>query len=211
MKFIDAHRDDTVSVSSGEVVPFGVEPICEVLCEQGLPIAPQSYYAAVKRPPSARAVRDEELKVDIRRVFEDNYGLYGARKVWRQLHREGPKVARCTVERLMGDLGLAGVVRGATKRTTQADPDAARAPDLVDRQFVAARPDQLWVVDFTYVATCSGFVYVAFCLDVFSRKIVGWRTNAHLTEQTRPLWAPEMPLHGACAGGGGMIRSSRWR
>jgi len=111
VKFIDAHRDDTVSVSSGEVVPFGVEPICEVLCEQGLPIAPQSYYAAVKRPPSARAVRDEELTVDIRRVFEDNYGLYGARKVGRHMHREGTEVARCTVERLRGDLGLAGRAR----------------------------------------------------------------------------------------------------
>ena len=146
-----------------------------MLTEHGCQIAPSTYYAAGKRPPCARAVRDEELLVEIRRVHADNYGVYGARKVWRQLHREGIQVARCTVERLMRADGLRGAVRGASTRTTRPDPAAARPEDLVEREFSAQRPNQLWVVDFTYVATWSGFVYVAFCIDVFSRMIIGWR------------------------------------
>jgi putative transposase len=193
VRFIEEYRHATVRLEDGGEVVFGVEPICEVLAAQGLPIAPSSYYAAVKRQPSARAVRDEELKAHIRRVFDDNYRVYGARKVWRQLHREGIEVARCTVERLMGELGLAGVVRGASKRTTQRDEDAERAPDLVNRQFSASRPDQLWVVDFTYVATWTGFVYVAFCLDVFSRMVVGWRADTTM-RTSLPLDALEMAI-----------------
>jgi putative transposase len=178
VRFIDEHRHDTVTVGEGEharEVVFGVEPICRVLSEHGCKIAPQTYYAARNRPVCARGLRDAELLVEIRRVHEDNYGVYGARKVWRQLNREGVTVARCTVERLMQHEGLHGVVRGAAKRTTRPDPAAPRPEDLVERQFSADRPNQLWVVDFTYVATWAGFVYVAFCIDVFSRMITGWR------------------------------------
>jgi putative transposase len=176
VRFIDEHRHD---VFDGR--EFGVEPICRVLSEHGCRIAPATYWAALKRPRCARAVRDEELLVQIHRVHEDNYGVYGVRKVWRQLHREGVPVARCTVERLMRQAGLAGAVRGASTRTTRVEPAAPRAQDLVERQFSAARPDQLWVVDFTYVATWSGFAYVAFCVDVFSRRITGWRASRSMS------------------------------
>ena len=176
MRFIDEHRHDTVGGRE-----FGVEPICRVLSEHGCKIAPATYWAHAKRPASARAVRDAELIVAIRRVHEANYGVYGARKVWRQLNREGIEVARCTVERLMAAEGLAGAVRGAAKRTTRPDPAAPRPEDLVERQFTAQRPNQLWVVDFTYVATWSGFVYVAFCVDVFARVITGWRVSRSMT------------------------------
>jgi putative transposase len=162
--YIDRHKDR-----------FGVEPICRLL-----PIAPSSYYARKQRPPSARAVRDARLKVEIRRVYDDNFGVYGARKVWRQLHREGIPVARCTVERLMGELGLRGAVRGKTRRTTTPDAGVPRPADLVDRDFAAQRPNRLWVADLTYVATWSGFVYVAFVIDAFSRFIVGWQTSRSL-------------------------------
>ena len=176
MRFIDEHRHDRFD---GRV--FGVEPICRVLWEHGCPIAPSSYYAVKRRPPCDRVVRDAELLAQIRRVHADNYGVYGARKVWRQLQRDGVMVARCTVERLMKADGLHGVVRGATIRTTRADPKVARPEDLVERQFTAQRPNQLWVVDFTYVATWVGFVYVAFCVDVFSRMITGWRAAKSMT------------------------------
>jgi putative transposase len=154
---------------------YGVEPICRVL-----PIAPSSYYAANRRPASARAVRDTQLKVEIARVHAEQFGVYGARKVWRQLHREGICVARCTVERLMGELGLHGAVRGKTRRTTTPDVAAARPADLVERDFSATRPNQLWVADLTYVATWSGFVYVAFVVDAFSRFLVGWQAAGSL-------------------------------
>ena len=176
MRFIDEHRHDVIDGRE-----FGVEPICRVLSEHGCKIAASTYWAAMNRPACDRAVRDRELLVQIRRVHEDNYGVYGARKVWRQLNREGIAVARCTVERLMRADGLAGAVRGATKRTTRVDPAAPRPEDLVERQFVASRPNQLWVVDFTYVATWSGFVYVAFCIDVYARVITGWRTSRSMT------------------------------
>jgi putative transposase len=146
VKFIDEHRHDLVPGVVGR--EFGVEPICRVLSEHGCQIAPGTYHAAAKRPPCARVVRDEELVVEIRRVHGENYGVYGARKVWKQLHREGTPVARCTVERLMRVEGLAGAIRGATTRTTKADPAAARPEDLVDRKFNAQRPDELWVADF---------------------------------------------------------------
>ena len=154
---------------------FGVEPIC-----RELPIAPSTYYDAKSRPPSARAVRDEELRAEIERVHAGNFGVYGARKVFRQLKREGIDVARCTVERLMRELGLEGVRRGKKKRTTIPDSEAPQPADLVNRDFTAASPNRLWVADLTYVATWSGFVYVAFIIDVFSRFIVGWRASTSL-------------------------------
>ena len=170
VRFIDDHR-----------ATYGVEPICAVL-----PIAPSTYYRAraqqqdaTRRP--ARAKRDDDLRVLIQRVHAENFGVYGPRKVWRQLRRQGHRVARCTVERLMREMGLAGAVRGrAWKVTTQSQPALDRPADLVDRTFVATRPNQLWVSDFTYVATWSGFVYVAFVIDVFARRIVGWRVSSSM-------------------------------
>jgi putative transposase len=163
---IDAHRGD-----------FGVEPICRTLG-----IAPSSYYAvkARQRDPSARTLRDRELLAEIRRVHEENYGVYGARKVWWQLRREGVLLARCTVERLMRSNGLHGAVRGKKRRTTLPDGQAERAPDLVERNFKTAEPNRLWVSDFTYVAAWSGVVYVAFTIDAFSRRIVGWKADTNM-------------------------------
>lgn len=161
---------------------FGVEPICAVL-----PIAPSTYFRIRAQQQddgkrSARAKRDDELRVLIRRVYEESFGgVYGPRKVWKQLRREGHRVARCTVERLMRDMGLAGAVRGrAWKITTQSQPALDRPADLVDRTFVATRPNPLWVADFTYVATWAGFVYVAFVIDVCARRIVGWRVSSSM-------------------------------
>ena len=159
---------------------FGVEPICAVL-----PIAPSTYYAhkAKHRDPerrSVRAKRDEVLKPEIQRVWEENYRVYGVRKVWRQLNREGIEVPRCTVERLMRDLGLRGVVRGRRVKTTVPSEVLDRPMDRVNRAFQASRPNALWVADLTYVATWRGFVYVAFIIDVFARRIVGWRVSSSL-------------------------------
>jgi putative transposase len=154
---------------------FGVEPICRLL-----PIAPSTYHEARSRPPSARALRDEALKTEIARVHAANFGVYGARKVWRQLNREGIVVARCTVQRLMRDLGLRGAMRGKTRRTTTPDELAVRPADLVQRDFSAARPNELWVADITYVATWSGFVYTSFVIDAYSRFIVGWQASRSL-------------------------------
>ncbi len=154
---------------------FGVEPICRLL-----PIAPSTYYEARSRPPSARKLRDTELKAEIARVHSENFGVYGARKIWRQLNREGIVVARCTVQRLMRELGLQGAVRGKTRRTTTPNEQAARPADLVERDFSATRPNQLWVADLTYVATWSGFVYTSFVIDAYSRAIVGWRASRSL-------------------------------
>ena len=140
----------------------------------------RTYYAAKARPPSARSVRDGELKPEIVRVHRDNFGVYGAAKVWAQLNREGISVARCTIERLMRELGLRGAVRGKPVRTTVGDDAAERPRDLVDRDFAAPAPNRLWVADLTYVRTWSGFVYVAFITDVFSRRIVGWQASRSL-------------------------------
>ena len=160
---------------------FGVEPICRTLTEAGCPIAPSTYYAARSRPPSARAQRDAALSGEIARVHGENFSVYGVRKVWRQLHREGRPVARCTVERLMRAAGLAGAVRGKTRRTTiPAEASVERPRDLLDRDFTAPAPNRRWVADITYVATWSGFVYVAFVVDLFSRRIVGWRASTSL-------------------------------
>ena len=162
--YIDDHRDQ-----------FGVEPICSVL-----QFAPRTYYAVKARPPSVRAVRDAQLRPEIVRVHRDNYGVYGVDKVWAQLNREGTRVARCTVARLMRDLGLRGVVRGKPHFTTVAADLADRPRDLVDRQFHAKAPNRLWVADLTYVRTWSGFVYVSFITDVYSRMIVGWQASRSL-------------------------------
>jgi putative transposase len=169
--FIDAnrHRD------SGGLV-WGVEPICAVV-----QIAPSTYYAARSRPASARARRDEELKIEIARVYEANLFVYGADKIWTQLNREGIRVARCTVERLMRDLGISGARRGKTWTvTTETDDRLERPADLVDREFAAPAPNRLWVADITYVKTHSGWVYVAFVIDVFSRMVVGWQASTSL-------------------------------
>ena len=164
--FIDDHRG-----------AYGVEPICRVL-----KIAPSTYHAhdARRRRPNTappRVRRDAALSLQIRRVFDENFQVYGVRKVWRQLMREGEDVARCTVARLMKTMGLQGVIRGRRVRTTISDKAAPCPLDRVNRQFKAARPNALWVSDFTYVATWAGFVYVAFVIDAYARRIVGWRVS----------------------------------
>ena len=146
------------------------------------PIAPSTYHERVaqRRDPerlSIRARRDQDLKAEVVRVFAENFGVYGVRKVWRQMNREGFAVARCTVERLMRDLGLQGVIRGKPVRTTISNKAAPCPLDHVNRQFHAPAPNMLWVSDFTYVATWAGFVYVAFVIDVYARYIVGWRVS----------------------------------
>jgi len=163
-RFIDTHRQR-----------FGVEPICTTL-----QVAPSTYYAVKQRAPSARALSDAALKPAVERVHAANFGVYGIRKLWRQLRREGHLVGRDRVWRLMQELGIAGVVRGKVKRTTWPAPLAARPADLVERQFSAPAPNRLWVADLTYIATWSGFVYTAFVIDAFSRRIVGWRVAATL-------------------------------
>ncbi|WP_245907383.1 IS3 family transposase [Leucobacter massiliensis] len=168
--YIDEHRDR-----------FGVEPICHVLRDAGLKIAPSTYYAAKTRPPSARAVRDEQLKADIAAVHADNLGVYGARKVHAELNREGVSVARCTVERLMRELELQGLRRDKTIKTTSGDTaETERPADLVERAFTATAPNQLWVADLTYIRTHAGWVYAAFVIDVFSRLVVGWQVSTSL-------------------------------
>jgi putative transposase len=168
--FIDDHREQ-----------FGVEPICRVL-----PIAPSTYFRhkAEQRDPtrrSTRAQRDDVLRAIIRRIWNEHRQVYGPRKVWRQMGRENLYAARCRVRRLMREMGLSGAVRGrAWTTTTQSARDVDPPPDLVDRHFTATRPNQLWVADFTYVATWRGFVYVAFVIDVFARRIVGWRVSSSL-------------------------------
>jgi len=168
--FIDGNRDS-----------YGVEPICDVI-----EIAPSTYYEHKRqqREPERRSMRvrrDERLRGEIRRVFDVNFGVYGVHKVWRQLNREGIGVARCTVRRLMRQMGLWGATRGrAFKTTTTGDRSLSRPRDLVERDFAAAAPNQLWVSDLTYVATWRGFVYVAFVIDAFSRRIVGWRASGSL-------------------------------
>ena len=188
--FIDDHR-----------ATYGVEPICAVV-----PIAPSTYFRAKRlaRAPSrrsARARRDAELRDAIQRVWHAHQQVYGPRKVWRQLRREGVRVAHCTVRRLMRAMGLQGAVRGrAWITTTQADDTTTRPADLVDRHFTATRPNQLWVADFTYVATWRGFVYVAFVIDVFARRIVGWRVSASLRADV-VLDALEQAIYARCGEG----------
>ena len=196
--FIEEHRSE-----------YGVEPICDVL-----PIAPSLYYEhrARKVDPArrpARERRDEELRPKIEQVWEDNQAVYGADKVWRQLGREGVAAARCTVERLMRSMGLSGAVRGrAFTVTTVTDEMATRPPDLVKREFSATRPNQLWVADITYVATWVGFVYVAFVIDVFSRRFVGWRVSNSLRTDLA-LDALEQALHARREANGVVHHSDR--
>ena len=195
--FIDDHRQ-----------AYGVEPICRVL-----PIAPSTWYEhdARRRDPSrrpARARRDEALRPEVLRVFAENFGVYGVRKVWRQMRREGRPVARCTVERLMRDLGLQGVIRGKPVRTTISDKATPCPLDQVNRQFHAPAPNRLWVSDFTYVATWTGFVYVAFVIDVYARYIVGWRVS-RTAHAAFVLDALEQAIHDRRpAHGGGLIHHS---
>lgn len=162
---------------------WGVEPICTVLSEHGVKVAPSTHYEHVDKAPTRRELRDGMLLDHIRRVHAQNYSVYGARKVWLQLNREGIAVARCTVERLMAADGLTGAVRGKVKRTTIADPAGHRAGDLVARDFTPAAPDRLWAADITYVSTWSGWVYVAFVVDAFARRILGWRTGTTMSTQ----------------------------
>ena len=160
---------------------FGVEPICAVLRDVDVQIAPSTYYAATTRPSSARAVRDEQLKADIIAVHSENLGVYGARKIHAELNRKGVRVARCTVERLMRELGLQGLRRDKTTRTTSSEgAETARPADLVERAFVARAPNQLWVADLPYIRTHAGWVYAAFVIDVFSRLVVGWQVSTSL-------------------------------
>lgn len=168
-RYIEEHKDR-----------FGIEPICKQL-----PIAPATYYElkAREHDPArlpARARRDIELKPQIQRVWDQNMSVYGARKTWKQLNNEHIRVAKCTVQRLMREMGLRGVVRGKAFKTTTPDNSAQRPADLVERKFVATRPNQLWVADFTYVATWRGFVFVAFVIDVYARMIVGWRVSTSI-------------------------------
>lgn len=172
--FIDEHKDR-----------YGVAPICTVLTEHGCKIAPSTYYDARDRRPSKRKLRDVELIAMIEAERKNKFvALLGARKMWLRLRGKGHDVARCTVERLMREMGITGVTRAKAPRTTTADPKADRPRDLVDRQFVANRPNELWCADFTYVPTWDGMVYVAFIIDVFSRRIIGWRSA---TSMTTPL------------------------
>ncbi|HET9103241.1 MAG TPA: IS3 family transposase [Solirubrobacteraceae bacterium] len=189
MRFIDEHKDRRVDGG----LRWGVEPICEVLTAHHLEIAPATYYAAKSRAPSARAVRDAELKPVIERVHTDNYGVYGVRKMHAALRRDGVEIGRDRTGRLMGELGLAGVRRGKVTRTTIRDDAAARPVDLVQRNFRACRPDQLWVCDLTYIRTRVGFAYLALVIDVFSRRIVGWALAAHLRTEL-PLEALELAV-----------------
>jgi len=195
--FIDAHRD-----------AYGVEPICRVL-----PIAPSTWHehAARRADPSrlpARAKRDEVLKEEVRRVFDENFGVYGVRKVWRQMNREGFDIARCTVARLMKSMGLPGVIRGKPLKTTISDKAAPCPLDRVNRQFQAPAPNRLWVSDFTYVSTWRGFVYVAFVIDAYARRIVGWRVSrtAHASfvlDALEQALHDRRPIHG-----GGLVHHS---
>lgn len=179
MEFIHAH--------AGHREPgglrWGVEPMCTVLSEHGVQVAPSTYYEHLAKTPTAREQRDQVLLAQIRRVHTQNYAVYGARKVWLQLGREGIAVARCTVERLMRGAGLQGAVRGKVKRTTTSDPAAERARDLVGRRFTPSAPDRLWVADLTYVSTWNGWVYVAFVVDAYARRILGWRCSTSMSTQ----------------------------
>jgi putative transposase len=190
VRFIDEHKDRRVDGG----LRWGVEPICRVLTEHHLAIAPATYYAAKTRPASARAVRDAELKPRIAKVHAANYGVYGARKMHAVLRRGGIDIGRDQTGRLMRELGLAGVRRGKAKRTTiRGDDTAARPPDLVGRDFSAARPDQLWVCDLTYIRTWVGFAYLALVIDVFSRRIIGWALAGHMRAEL-PLEALQLAV-----------------
>jgi len=167
--FVDSQKDQ-----------HGVQPVLQALEGTPAQIAPSTYYAAKTRPASVRSARDEQLTALIKQIHAANYGVYGARKVWHELHRRGVRVARCTVERLMRAAGLRGLLQDKSPRTTRPAAETDRPRDLVKRDFTAARPNQLWVADLTYVRTAVGWVYAAFVLDVYSRMIVGWQVSTSL-------------------------------
>jgi putative transposase len=169
VEFVDSQREQ-----------HGVQPVLEALKQTPAEIAPSTYYAAKTRPESARVASDRVLAEKIEQVHEDNYGVYGARKVWAELNRQGIDVARCTVERLMREIGLRGLLRDKSPRTTRPAAETGRPGDLVKRDFTATRVNELWVADITYVRTAVGWVYAAFVLDVFSRLIVGWQVATSL-------------------------------
>ena len=177
--FIREHANHTPAEGG---LRWGVEPICTVLSEHGVTIAPSTYYEWRDKLPTKRQQRDTVLLQHIRRVHADNFGVYGPRKVWLSLNREGIPVARCTIERLMKAAGLAGVVRGKVKRTTIAGV-GPRPDDLVKRKFEPLAPNRLWVADFTYVSTWAGWVFVAFVIDAYARRILGWRTATSMTTE----------------------------
>jgi transposase InsO family protein len=196
IRFVDAYREE-----------HGVEPICRVI-----KIAPSTYHAHTHRRANPEAApdrirRDARLRLEIQRVFDENYRVYGARKVWRQLLREGHSVARCTVERLMRSMGLQGVIRGKRVRTTIPDKAAPCPLDHVNRQFQPPSPNTLWVSDFTYVATWQGFIYVAFVIDAYARRIVGWRVS-RTAHAGFVLDALEQALHDRRPVGGGLVHHS---
>jgi transposase InsO family protein len=191
IRFVDDHRDR-----------WPVAAMC-----QAIELSERTYYAAKSRPPSPRALADERHKVEIRRVWENNYRCYGTRRVHKQLRREGYVIARCTVARLMSDMGLRGVQRGKKRYTTTPDLSAPRPPDLVDRRFEASRPNQLWLADITYASTWEGWLYVAFVLDAYSRAIVGWQIADHLRTEL-VLDALEMAIWRRDLTYGGLIHHS---
>src|SRR3954468_18736304 len=192
--FVDSQREE-----------HGVQPVLQALEGTPAQIAPSTYYASKTRPVSARSRRDEQLTALIKRIHAENYGVYGARKIWHELHRRGEPVARCAVERLMRAAGLRGLLRDKTPRTTRPAAETGRPGDLVKRDFTAVRPNQLWVADLTYVRTAIGWVYAAFVLDVYSRMIVGWQvatslyTDLALDALKMAVWRRQN--HGAELGG----------
>ena len=195
--FIREHRDHT---SGG--LRWGVEPICRVLSEHGIQIAPSTYYEWRDKLPTRREQRDMVLREHIRRVYDANYRVYGARKTWLTLNREGILVARCTVERLMAGMGIHGVHRGSPHRTTIPDDSHELAVDHVERMFTPTAPNQLWVADITYVSTWAGWVYVAFVVDAFARRILGWRVSTTMTTDLvldaleHAIWVRDHEGHG---------------
>jgi len=172
VRFIDENKDR-----------YGVEPMCAQLAELGCAFAPSTYYDARRRSRSRRAIADEYLMELIQKTYDENYSCYGARKIWLALRQDDHDVARCTVERLMRVLGLRGTSRGKVKRTTVADPAAPRAEDLVGRNFAPPAPNLLWVADFTYISTLAGWVYVAFVIDAYARRILGWKASSSMTAE----------------------------
>jgi len=196
VEFIDQHKDKREPGG----LRWGVEPICAVLCQHGIKIAPSTFYEWRSKTPTSRQLRDATLKVAIRRVWDANFQVYGARKVWLALNREGLPVARCTVERLMKQMGLRGVRRGNAKRTTVADGSVLPS-DLVNRDFEPLAPNRLWVADFTYVSTWAGWVYVGFVIDAYARRILGWCSSTTMTTDLvlnaleQALWQREREQH----------------
>ncbi len=195
--FIREHADQAT-----DGLRWGVEPICRILTEYGAKIAPSTFYEWKDKLPTARQKRDEALLVEINRVHQENFGVYGARKIWLQLNREGIPVARCTGERLMRQAGLAGITRGKAKRTTNPDPAAPLPEDLVRRDSIPIAPNLLWVADITYVSTWAGWVYVAFVTDAYARRILGWSTGTTMSKQlvlnalNQAVWIRQRENHG---------------